>query len=128
MKPVLQSAWIPTRSGWDGWVHRSLPLERETATFVLASSLDVLMTYLLVHHGRGTFCESNPVAAWILAQWGFDGMVYFKFALVALVTINCQVIARSRLYVARRLLHFATLIVTGVVLYSTALLVIHGQV
>ena len=108
-------------------VRQSLPLERETGLFILASSLDVLTTWYLLYYGgtgdRAWFVESNPIPRYFLYSWGFDALVYFKFALVAFVIVICQVIARRNLSVGRRVLNFATLLVTAVVVYSIALMV-----
>ena len=107
-----------------------LPLEGETGLFILASTLDVLMTWYLVTHstaGNHTwFVESNPVARYFMDSWGFDGLVCFKFAMVALVSVICQLIARHKVEVARRVLYFATLTVTSVVVYSVVLMYRHA--
>jgi hypothetical protein len=106
-----------------------LPLESETGMFIMASTLDVVMTYILVNKstaGNHTwFVESNPFALYFWESWGFDGLVFFKFALVALVSVICQIIARQKIEVARRVLYFATLMVTSVVIYSVVLMVQH---
>ncbi|MGE5193970.1 MAG: DUF5658 family protein [Deltaproteobacteria bacterium] len=107
--------------------HR-LPLEGETALFILASALDAMMTrYLLVSGGSGDkwFVESNPIPRYFLESWGLDGLTYFKFALVALVSVICQIIARRRVEVARRVLNFASIVVLGVVIYSVVLMARH---
>ena len=110
-------------------LRQGLPLERETAFFILASALDVMMTWYLLMHGgsddRTWFVESNPIPRYFLYSWGFDALVYFKFAIVAVVAVICQIIARSKLEVARRVLNFATVVVTGVVIYSIVLMVRH---
>lgn len=104
-----------------------LPLEVETGLFILASALDVFMTrYLIANSPSGShisFVEGNPIARYVLDSWGPDALSWFKFGLVALVSVLCQVIARSKIDVARRVLHFATLVVTGVVIYSIVLMV-----
>ena len=110
---------------------RRLPLEGETAVFILVSTLDVFATWYLLKHGSGEqkrFVESNPIPRYFLLSWGFTSLVYFKFSLVALVSVIGQVIARRRIEVARRLLVFASLIVAGVVIYSLALIVQHASV
>jgi hypothetical protein len=108
-------------------VRQSLPLERETGLFVLASSFDVLTTWYLLYYGgtgeRTWFVESNPIPRYFLYSWGFDALVYFKFALVAFVILICQIIARRNLSVGRRVLNFATLMVSVVVIYSIVLMV-----
>lgn len=103
-----------------------LPLENETAWFVLVSVLDVVLTYLLLRlpHYR----EANPIAAFFINHWGIRGMVYFKFFMVGFVTLITQVIARSREDTARRVLQFATVVVAGVVIYSLSLYVRSGRI
>ena len=106
-----------------------LPLEGETGLFIMASTLDVVVTWYLVTRSTADnhtwFVESNPFARYFLDSWGFDGLVFFKFGLVALVSVICQVIARHKVEVARRVLYFATLVVTSVVVYSVVLMVQH---
>jgi hypothetical protein len=111
---------------WDRLARHSLPLEHETALFVLASALDVVMTYYLLNHPEIQFVESNPIARYFIYSWGIKGMVGFKFTLVAFVSIICQIIARTKPDVARRVLQFSTAVVGGVVIYSV-LLMRHGQ-
>lgn len=105
---------------------RHLPLEHETAVYVLLSALDVFMTYLLLRSNMGrenglVIYESNPVARFFLHSWGMRGMIYFKFAMVAFVCVVTQVIAARRLETARRVLKIATVVVAGVVIYSLIL-------
>lgn len=104
---------------------RSLPLERETSFFILASALDALLTYVLLQGEH--FVEANPVARFFLYHWGIQGMVYFKFAMVAFVCVIAQVIAARRHETARRLLYAATLIVASVVVYSMYLFASHAE-
>lgn len=111
-------------------LRNGLPLESETALFVLASILDVMLTRHLLWHGTTAdghtrFVESNPLPRYFLDSWGLDGLWYFKLSLVAIVAVICQVIARSNLDTARRVMNFATLLVMGVVIYSVVLMVQH---
>lgn len=103
-----------------------MPLERETMVFVLASALDVFMTYILLSAGtdrntRMYFVESNPIARFFLDGWGVRGLIYFKFGMVAFVSIIVQIIATKRLETARWVLRFATTVVACVVIYSLML-------
>lgn len=105
---------------------RRLPLEHETAIYLLVSAFDVFMTYLLLRNDRAPesgqyFFEANPIARFFLHHWGMKGMVYFKFTVVAFVCVLAQVIAARRLETARRLLNVASLIVGAVVVYSLVL-------
>ena len=116
-----QSKWR-----WSKFFGGHLPLESETAAYILVSAFDVLMTAWLLTHHSGRFVESNPVARFFIYGWGLKGMVAFKFALVAFVTVLTQVIALKNEATAERLLNFATAIVAGVVIYSLVLLLRHG--
>lgn len=98
--------------------------EHEFTTYILVSALDLFMTYLLLAHGG--FRESNPVANFFILHWGVKGMVYFKFGLVALVCTIAYIVGQHRPTTARRLLQFATLVVTAVVGYSLVLFLRHG--
>jgi hypothetical protein len=109
----------------------SLVLLSETWFFCLASGLDYLMTkHMLTGFGSaariGQVVEVNPLARYCLESWGFDGLMAFKVGLVTLVALVCQLIARRRLDVARRLMVFATSAALLVVLYSVRLMLQHG--
>jgi hypothetical protein len=108
-------------------LRNGLPLEPETALYIFVSTADVFMTWYLLFNSasndRTWFVESNPIPRYFYESWGFDGLVYFKFAMVAFVAVICQVIARTKIDVARRVLNLATLLVTGVVIYSVVLMV-----
>lgn len=111
LRPVQVARWIRQ------------PIERHTLLYLLASMLDVVFTYLLLYgEGPMVFTESNPVARYFLQESGFLGMVVFKIALVLMVAINCQVIARKRPTTALRLMQFAGVTVAGVVAWSGFLL------
>ena len=119
-RPPAAEKQQPHRS----WLGTQLPLETETARFVLASALDVFMTYLLIRN-PDRFVESNPVALYFLNHWGVKGMVWFKFGTVAFVCVLAQIIARRKPETARGLLNLATVVVGAVVLYSLLLYLRH---
>jgi Domain of unknown function (DUF5658) len=129
MKEASHAGRTSPHRAWNSLVYDGFPLEIETSMFVLASALDFLMTWLLLNYqGTGDhieFVESNFVARYFLYSWGFNGLIVFKFATVGMVVVICQFIARRRLQVARRLLQFATVAATTVVVYSAVLLFRH---
>lgn len=114
----------PKRSPLFFLFRQKLPLESETSLYILVSTLDILMTWILLY--RGGFVEANPVARFFLEGWGLKGFVGFKFALVCLVCVIAQVIAITRQDIARRILLLGTLVVAVVVIYSFTLLLRHG--
>ncbi len=105
---------------------RELPLEAETVRFLIVSIGDIFLTYYLL--SGGGFTEANPIARFFIESWGPKGMVYFKFSMVSVVAVIAQIIARNRLETARRLLNFATVVVTIVLLYSLYLIIKHAPV
>jgi hypothetical protein len=120
----------PAGGLWYTLFRLSLPLQRESALFVIVNVLDVMMTYLMLSdvpepEGRAMFYESNPVARWFFVGWGLSGIVIFKFTMVAVVAVIAQIVALRQLQVGRRLLEFGTLVVSVVVLYSMYLLLTH---
>ena len=116
----------PESGGLLSLLKRRLPLEAESAVYILVNAFDVWTTYLLLSEGT-IFVESNPVARYFIESWGLRGMVYFKFGLVAFVLVTCQLIAaRGRVGVARGVLCCATVLVSAVVIYSLTLLWRHA--
>lgn len=113
-------------ASWRSLPLPSLRLELETIAYFFVNALDVLMTYLLLTHDKFEFIEANPLARYFLYSWGAKGLVWFKISLVALVTLNCQIIARKRPDIARRVLFLAIAIVSVVVIYSVWLFVRHS--
>ena len=117
----------PDRRGRDGWRARlplgELPLETETAAFLLASVLDIVLTTVLL--AAGGFRESNAVADWFIAGWGVKGMVWFKMTLAAVVCVLAQVVATKKPRWGRGILLLGTGVTGAVVLYSAALAFLH---
>ncbi|MBD3673726.1 MAG: hypothetical protein HUJ26_09405 [Planctomycetaceae bacterium] len=101
-----------------------LPLERETTVFILASMLDIFMTYKLLRTGH--FLESNPIADYFIRHWGSKGMIYFKLSMTAFVCVLAQIIALKKPQSGEFVLKVGTLIVAAVVIYSFILLIRSG--
>ena len=96
---------------------RGLPLEDETAWYVLLNLGDIVATWALLRRNSG-FVESNPIARWFFHGWGFAGMVWFKLGMVAVVVTIAQVVARKNEPLARTLLIFGCIAVGCVFFYS----------
>ena len=97
-----------------------LPLQNETTTFILIGTFDIFMTYMLLRNGA---IEANPIANFFFLRWGFKGMVAFKMATIALVTVLAQVIAQFKMRTAKNLLIGGSILIGLVVIYSFGLLV-----
>lgn len=109
---------------------RGLRFETEVSWYVLVSFLDVILTWLALRFSaegrtRGTFIESNPVAQWVLARWGIQGMAVFKLLLTVLVVAIAEFVGRTRPIVARALLWGGVIVVGTVVIYTLRLLFLH---
>ena len=105
----------------------SLQYESELSWFILVGALDVFMTYLILRYsaeGRthNVLIEGNPLARWVLQQWGMQGMVIFKFIMIGVVSVIAEVVGRFRPTLGRSLLQLGTLVVGGVVVYSFLML------
>ena len=94
-----------------------LRLVRETEWFAVLNLFDVVTTYLLLRRNSGYF-ESNPIARWFYHGWGFEGMVWFKVAMVLFVVTVAQLAAHKDERLARSLLVFGSVAVGGVFVYS----------
>jgi len=106
-------------SGWRALVSGPLPLEPETAVYIFISALDLFVTWMMLR--SGDFHERNPVARYFLDHWGPKGMIYYKFTVVAIVTMAAQGIAVKKLATARFVLILGSVVSGGVVVYSVAL-------
>ncbi|WP_406700317.1 DUF5658 family protein [Singulisphaera sp. Ch08] len=101
-----------------------LLLSRESAAILTVSVLDLLMTYVLLRQGFH-FYESNPLARWFFLRWNMAGMVAFKFLLIALAIVFCEIVERRRPGLGRRVLGFGTVAASAVVAYSLLLFYQH---
>jgi hypothetical protein len=96
----------------------SLPHPRKLALFAALSLADLALTWHLLHRPGGGAYESNPVAAWWLARFGWAGLVGFKAGVVLLVAAVSLVVSRHRPRAAGRVLAFGCSALLAVVLYS----------
>lgn len=85
------------------------------------------MTYIILRYSaqgrtQNVLIEGNPVARWILHQWGIPGMVIFKFLMVGFVAVIAEFVGRRNPTLGRGLLVTGTLVVGCVVIYSFLLL------
>lgn len=97
-------------------------IETPAMWFVLMNVLDAAMIYIMYHVPRAEdepmAIESNPIAAFFLNRWGFQGMFAFKLASAVAVCVIAYIIAFKDVPASRRLLSFATAMVLAVVAYS----------
>jgi hypothetical protein len=103
------------------------PMEHETSLFLLVSVLDFFMTYWLIYPREEgpRFGESNAIANWFLAGWGFRGLLYFKLAICLFVVLAAQTIYHRRPNTAKAILWLGIVVTALTVIYSGALYVRH---
>jgi hypothetical protein len=105
-------------------------LETEISWFLLVCALDVVFTHIALHLSsigatQLTIVESNPIARFVIENYGLRGMVVFKAA-SALVVVGIALLIRPhRPLVSRLLLIGGTTVVGAVVVYTIRLLLLH---
>jgi hypothetical protein len=101
----------------------SLPPMRYPSAYVwlvFASTLDVILTYLVLYYWEGF--EANPIAAAVIAQKGFVWAIAFKFALIVLSILMCELVGRLRDRDGKRLAVLCVVIAALPVVYTLTLL------
>ena len=106
-------------SGWG-----AVPMRYPNAYvwFVLVSAMDVMLTWAILT-ADGT--EVNPIAAAVIARWGLNGAIGFKFGLTLFVIVACDIVGRSRDRTGRLLARAAIVVSSIPVAWSLALLAVH---
>ncbi len=90
--------------------------------FVAVSSADIILTWLVLGMGGR---EVNPVAATVIGHWGLPGAIAFKFSLMLMVIVLCEVIGRKRDRTARRLAGWSVGVSALAPAYTVALVAAH---
>lgn len=78
------------------------------AWYILASSLDVMVTYFIIWRLGGR--EVNAVANHLVQQYGHWGLIMLKFSSIVLVVAICEWVGRQRELRGRRLATAAVVI------------------
>jgi hypothetical protein len=91
--------------------------------FLLLSGTDLLLTMVLLTQGSGVVYEGNPIAAWLLASYGWVGVAVFKGLTVLLAVALSVLVFVLRPRSGHRVLTCACTLVAVVVLYSASLAV-----
>ncbi len=100
----------------------SPPMLYQTAYkwFVLISALDVVLTWFILLLGGS---EVNVLADAVIAHAGLKGILIYKFCLVVLVVLLCEIIGRRRPRVGRNLAGLAIVITALPVILSVTQLI-----
>lgn len=71
------------------------------AWYILAGTLDILVTWVIVEHLKGG--EANELARRLLERYGWAGMVALKYSTIVLVVAICEAVGRRRATLGKRL-------------------------
>jgi hypothetical protein len=89
---------------------------------IFVSSLDIMLTWKILDRGG---IEVNPLAALVIDEWGMQGAVAFKFALMMWVIVVCEILARLRRSAGCFLAVTAIVVSASPVAWSLVLLTLH---
>ncbi len=92
--------------------------------FVFASAMDLLMTGIVLCRGGS---EVNRLAEFVILHFGRAGIVTFKFVLVAVILIICEIVGRRRRELGRRLATWAIVIPALAVAAAVVQLLLVGE-
>jgi len=87
---------------------------------IFVSALDVILTRVVLFFGGK---EINPVADYVLLNWGRLGMSLFKFLIIGFVIIACEYIATRNPAVSRRLAIISIMISLVPVVWSCIIII-----
>jgi hypothetical protein len=71
------------------------------AWYVLAATLDIVVTHQILHQFQGT--EVNKIANALIREFGVAGMVGLKYASIVVVVLVCEFVGRRRFRLGRML-------------------------
>ena len=80
----------------------------EYVWLVFVSAMDIIFTWIFLRNFEGS--EANPIANLYLQLYGKTGLIIFKFGIVVLVVVTCEVVGRSKDKTGRRLARIGVLI------------------
>jgi hypothetical protein len=89
---------------------------------VLISSLDIMLTWVILHVGG---YEANPLAATIIERFDLWGAVSFKFFLVIVFLLTCEFVGKRRPRTGRAMATIAVCIAAVPVVVAVVLLTRH---
>lgn len=87
---------------------RALRYQDHYAWYLLAASLDVMVTTAIIEHFDGW--EANKIAAYLIERFGLWGLVGLKYSTVIFVILMCEYIGRRNAAKGRRLATLAILV------------------
>jgi hypothetical protein len=83
-----------------GRLRRGVLYPDHYAWYILAATLDVIVTHQVLHQFQGS--EVNKLADSLIREFGVAGMVGLKFASIVIVVLICEFVGRRNLRLGRR--------------------------
>jgi hypothetical protein len=120
---VMRPQSVPHQADGIDWL--SVPpmlYQRVYLWFVLVSALDIMFTWTILSLGGK---EVNVIADAVIAHTGFSGMMIYKFCLVLLVVVICEVVGRRRRALGRILASWSVAVTAIPVVLSLIQLLAH---
>jgi len=88
-----EDARRPAKTTGFALLNHHLRYPRAYAWLLLFSALDVILTWIIINYGGS---EANPVADAVIDRWELDGMVVYKFVLIAVFILICEGVGALR--------------------------------
>lgn len=79
--------------------------------FVFLSAMDLFFTLLILHPAFGAE-EVNVLARWVIQHGGLRGIIAYKFGLVGLIVLICEIVGRRREGLGRKLAEWCVAVTT----------------
>ena len=86
---------------------------------IVLSAMDVVLTWTMFHYNA---VEANPIAEWVIDLWGLNGMIVYKFVLIVVFILICEVVGSMRETAGRKLARVSLMIGLVPVVWSLFLL------
>jgi len=93
------------------------------AWLMLFSAMDIMLTWVILSRGGR---EVNALADWVIKQFGLNGMIIYKFALVLFFVVLCEMVGKLRDRSGITLSRVGVAIGAFPVVWSMGLLLRHG--
>jgi len=91
--------------------------------YVLMAALDIMVTWVILVLGGH---ELNVLADWVIQRYDLPGVVSYKFALVVLVIVVCEIVGRRRYDAGLRLARWAVALTAFPVVVGLVHLLTHA--
>lgn len=70
--------------------------------FIFLAAMDLFFTLLILHPTFGAV-EVNVLARWVMVNGGLNGIILYKFGLVGVIIVICEIVGRQKQPVGRKL-------------------------